>query len=163
MHVAKQVQTICNATKPSQWRYIDIANNPAGVTTRCMSPNNLMESRWLTGPEFLWSPLSHLKPFLEEIALEKTPKKKTVSKESSVPQLDPSRRSKWGTSRGRSPQKFHVRMSGEIKHPVPLSKGHHVWMLNIHHFHESTPTTKVVRSPTEPQVRSATGLSEVIK
>ena len=55
VYVANRVQTIHNATDPHQWRYIDTANNPADLATRCMSPDNLMESRWLLGPEFLWN------------------------------------------------------------------------------------------------------------
>lgn len=52
LYVANRVQTIRNATDPRQWRYIDTANNPADLATRCMSPDKLMESRWLSGPDF---------------------------------------------------------------------------------------------------------------
>ena len=57
VYIANRVQTIRYATDPHQWRYIDTANNPADLATRCMSPDKLMESRWLLGPEFLWNAL----------------------------------------------------------------------------------------------------------
>ena len=59
VYVANRVQTIRNSTDPHQWRYIDTANNPADLATRCMSPDKLMESCWLLGPEFLWNALPH--------------------------------------------------------------------------------------------------------
>ena len=55
IYVANRVQTIRNATEPHQWRNIDTANNPADLATRCMSPDKLIESPWLSGPEFLWN------------------------------------------------------------------------------------------------------------
>ena len=53
VYVANRVQAIRNVTKPSQWRYIDSANNPADLATRGVPSNKLMESRWMSGPEFL--------------------------------------------------------------------------------------------------------------
>lgn len=58
VYVANRVQTIRNATEPSQWRYIDTASNPADLATRCISPSKLVESWWISGPDFLRSPLS---------------------------------------------------------------------------------------------------------
>lgn len=70
VYVANRVQTIHNTTEPSQWRYIDTTNNPADLATRCMSPDKLMESRWTSGPEFLWNPLPQPQTVIQETALD---------------------------------------------------------------------------------------------
>jgi hypothetical protein len=38
---------------PDQWRYVESECNPADLATRGVKPSNLMESSWLSGPEFL--------------------------------------------------------------------------------------------------------------
>ena len=53
LYVANHIQMIHNSTEPSQWRYIDTASNPADLATRFLSPDKLLESRWISGPEFL--------------------------------------------------------------------------------------------------------------
>ena len=70
VYVANRVQTIRNATDPHQWRYIDTANNPADLATRYMSPDKLMESRWLLGPEFLWNALPQPHDVPQKISLD---------------------------------------------------------------------------------------------
>ena len=70
IYVANRVQTIRNTTEPHQWRYIDTANNPADLATRCMSPDKLMESRWLSGPEFLWNALPQPHDAPQKISLD---------------------------------------------------------------------------------------------
>lgn len=70
VYVANRVQTIRNTTDPHQWRYTDTANNPADLATRCMSPDKLMESRWLLGPEFLWDVLSQPHDVPQKIPLD---------------------------------------------------------------------------------------------
>lgn len=65
MYVANHVQTIRNATEPSQWRYINTSSNPADLATRCMSPSKLVESWWISGPDFLWIQLSQ-PPYLPQ-------------------------------------------------------------------------------------------------
>ena len=70
MYVANRVQTIRNTTEPSQWRYIDTASNPADLATRCLSPGKLLESRWTSGPEFLWSTRPGPQTVLQEIPLD---------------------------------------------------------------------------------------------
>ena len=72
VYVANRVQAIRNVTKPSQWRYIDSANNPADLGTRGVPSNKLMESRWMSGPEFLWKSLPQPQQKLEKIALEES-------------------------------------------------------------------------------------------
>ena len=52
---ASRVQLIQSLSSPDQWRYIESERNPADLVTRGVKPNKLMESSWLTGPEFLAS------------------------------------------------------------------------------------------------------------
>ena len=53
VYVANRVQMIRNISNPSQWKYIDTATNPANLAIRGITATNLMESRWLSAPEFL--------------------------------------------------------------------------------------------------------------
>ena len=70
IYVANRVQTIRNATETHQWRYIDTANNPADLANRCMSPDKLIESHWLSGPEFLWNALPQPHDAPQKISLD---------------------------------------------------------------------------------------------
>ena len=70
IYVANRVQTIHNARDPHQWRYVDAANNPADLATRCMSPDKLMKSRRLLGPEFLWNVLTQPHDASQKISLD---------------------------------------------------------------------------------------------
>ena len=63
VYVANRVQMISNTTKPSQWRYIDTASNPANLATRCLSPDKLLESWWTSGPDFYGAHGLTLKPY----------------------------------------------------------------------------------------------------
>ena len=66
VYVANRVQMIRNISNPSQWKYIDTATNPADLATHGITATNLMESQWLSGPEFLrWA--SFISPLGEEI------------------------------------------------------------------------------------------------
>ena len=53
VYVANRVQLIRSLSRPSQWRYVGSENNPADLATRGVKASKLMESRWLSGPEFL--------------------------------------------------------------------------------------------------------------
>ena len=55
VYVANRVQLIRSLSSPDQWRYIESERNPADLAIRGVKPNKLMESCWLTGPEFLAS------------------------------------------------------------------------------------------------------------
>lgn len=57
-YVANRVQIIRQASDPTQWKYIETADNPADLTTRSITPKQLIDSQWLKGPEFL-SNVSH--------------------------------------------------------------------------------------------------------
>lgn len=53
--VANRVQQIRNVTNPDQWNFVESDNNPADDASRGLSAEQLAgNSRWLTGPEFLW-------------------------------------------------------------------------------------------------------------
>lgn len=55
VYVANRVQLIRSLSTPTQWRYVESENNPADLATRGVKANKLMESSWLSGPEFLKS------------------------------------------------------------------------------------------------------------
>lgn len=52
--VANRVQKIHLGSLPEQWRYISSEENPADHASRGLTPNELLSSSWLTGPQFLW-------------------------------------------------------------------------------------------------------------
>ena len=52
--VANRVQQIRNASTPAQWRHVRSKNNPADYTSRGMWVDELKNSNWLDGPDFLW-------------------------------------------------------------------------------------------------------------
>lgn len=53
--VANRVTTIRDATKVSQWKYVNTKDNPADDASRGSKVNDLLTgSRWIEGPSFLW-------------------------------------------------------------------------------------------------------------
>ncbi|KAF2347858.1 Retrotransposon Pao, partial [Trinorchestia longiramus] len=52
-YVSRRVQMILSASSASQWTYVPTDKNPADIATRPISPVDLGESIWLTGPDFL--------------------------------------------------------------------------------------------------------------
>ena len=52
-YVTSRVETILKYSRPNQWQYISTSINPADIATRPHSPNQLMSTKWFTGPEFL--------------------------------------------------------------------------------------------------------------
>ena len=52
--VANRVQQIRDNSNPDQWKYIETKENPADESSRGLSPQDLIDSRWLNGPPFLW-------------------------------------------------------------------------------------------------------------
>ena len=70
VYVANRVQIIRNVSNPSQWRYIDTASNPADLATRGIAAENLIDSKWLSGPEFLREASSCCPPVTEVVALD---------------------------------------------------------------------------------------------
>ena len=61
--VANRVQQIRDHTSPSQWKYVETDLNPADDASRGQNAQGLIEnSRWWTGPDFLWKPLEDQQP-----------------------------------------------------------------------------------------------------
>ena len=52
--VANRVQQIRESTSPQQWKYVDTKSNPADIASRGATPKELEESKWFSGPDFLW-------------------------------------------------------------------------------------------------------------
>ena len=52
--VANRVQQIRNASTPAQWRHVRSKDNTADYTSRGMWVDELKNSNWLDGPDFLW-------------------------------------------------------------------------------------------------------------
>ena len=63
-------QIIRNVSDPSQWRYVDTALNPADLATRGIAAENLNDSKWLSGPEFLKEASPSFPPATEVVALD---------------------------------------------------------------------------------------------
>ena len=55
VYVANRVQEIHSTMEPHQWRYVESEPNPADLATRCVHASKLMQSVWLSGPNFLSS------------------------------------------------------------------------------------------------------------
>ena len=53
VYVANRVQIIRSVSTPQQWRYIESERNPADLATRGLKPSELMNSKWLNGPDVL--------------------------------------------------------------------------------------------------------------
>ena len=54
--VANRIGLIRDGSEPSQWRYVDSANNPADDASRGLSADAFLNSkRWIDGPDFLWT------------------------------------------------------------------------------------------------------------
>ena len=70
VYVANRVQTIRSVSDPSQWRYINTASNPADLATRGVAPENLRDSKWLSGPDFLREASPNRAPTAETIPLD---------------------------------------------------------------------------------------------
>ena len=52
--VANRVQQIQEATSLDQWRYVETKENPADIASRGASVRELLRSKWIKGPDFLW-------------------------------------------------------------------------------------------------------------
>jgi hypothetical protein len=54
--VANRIQRIRDLSKPEQWRHVPGQDNPSDHASRGLYARELMDSNWLTGPDFLWRP-----------------------------------------------------------------------------------------------------------
>ena len=52
--VPSRVQQIRDNSSPDQWKYFESNQNPADESSRGISSHDLVDSRWLNGPPFLW-------------------------------------------------------------------------------------------------------------
>ena len=52
-YVTARVEGIQKICSPDAWKYIPSHQNPADLASRPLTPNQLADSRWLTGPDFL--------------------------------------------------------------------------------------------------------------
>ena len=52
--VANRVQDIQDNTSIDQWRYVESKQNPADEASRGMKAQEILDSRWINGPAFLW-------------------------------------------------------------------------------------------------------------
>ena len=81
--VANRVQQIRDQTSPSQWRHVETKCNPADDASRGITAKDLVEnSRWISGPEFLWMPEDQWPQPLEDqdlISLSDDPEVKKVT------------------------------------------------------------------------------------
>ena len=51
--IANTVQDIQDKTSTKQWKYIETKLNPANEASRGMKAQELLDSRWITGPAFM--------------------------------------------------------------------------------------------------------------
>ena len=57
---ANRVQQIRDQTSPSQWKYVETAQNPADDASLGLHAHNLIKSkRWWNGQEFLWNSMEN--------------------------------------------------------------------------------------------------------
>ena len=56
-YITSRVTYILAYTSVNQWKYVNTKENPADIATRGLSPSQLKESIWFTGPQFLHSQL----------------------------------------------------------------------------------------------------------
>ena len=52
--VANRVQEIQNSTSVEQWNHVESKQNPADEASRGVKSQELLPSRWINGPAFLW-------------------------------------------------------------------------------------------------------------
>ena len=52
--MANRAQQIRDNSTPDQWKYIETKENPADESSRGLSPQDLIDSRWFNRPPFLW-------------------------------------------------------------------------------------------------------------
>lgn len=52
--VANRVQQVQDSTSVDQWKYIESKENPADEASQGMNAQELVDSRGITGPAFLW-------------------------------------------------------------------------------------------------------------
>ena len=64
--VANRVAEILDSSTVDQWRHIAGADNPADLGTRRFSINELMQSDWINGPDWLKSEIDETENWEQE-------------------------------------------------------------------------------------------------
>ena len=55
VYVANRISQIKSASEVDQWHYVSGIDNPADHASRGLYPQDLINSNWFCGPEFLWN------------------------------------------------------------------------------------------------------------
>ena len=55
LYVSRRISLLLQIFPATHWQYIPTTINPADIATRPHSPQSLLKSTWLIGPQFLWS------------------------------------------------------------------------------------------------------------
>lgn len=76
--VANRVQLIRDNSDPSQWHYVDTAENPADHASRGLRASDIHSTNWLRGPKFLWESKLLLTPSAPSELLVGDPEVKTI-------------------------------------------------------------------------------------
>lgn len=76
--VANRVQLIRDNSDPSQWHYVDTAENPADHASRGLRASDIHSTNWLRGPKFLWERKLLLTPSAPSELLVGDPEVKTI-------------------------------------------------------------------------------------
>ena len=70
-YVTRRVNLILKLS--NNWKFISTQDNPADIASRAATPEQLIKSKWLTGPEFLWLPNDQHPDTLTHIPMEDLP------------------------------------------------------------------------------------------
>ncbi|KAK6167132.1 hypothetical protein SNE40_021230 [Patella caerulea] len=54
--VANRISQIRDSTQPNQWHYVKSSENPADIASRGVTAHELLNSKWFSGPDFIWKP-----------------------------------------------------------------------------------------------------------
>ena len=70
IYVANRVQKIRDFSNPEQWNYVNTATNPADLVSRGCTGQDLLQSNWFRGPDFLWeNEIEYLKDNVSNVEL----------------------------------------------------------------------------------------------
>ena len=81
---ANHVQEIQEKSSVKQWRYVDNKSNPADDASRVVHPKESSESKWITGPGFLWKDEAEWENFSTEAVVSPSEEDPEVKKAASL-------------------------------------------------------------------------------
>ena len=82
--VANRVQCIRENSQPQQWHYVSSEENPADHASRGMYAEELINSNWLSGPDFLWKSEITEEEYIDTEILVADPEVRAVSNAANV-------------------------------------------------------------------------------